>query len=201
MREYAHLACLGVVSGVMSVLGAWLVPTGIAWCPGLVFGVAVIAEHIGLSFEIGAFIAGVALARSPLSFFLSERLKPFRDFFLVFFFFALGTRLDITAARTLLLPALLITLLMMATKYATYRMLFRMVGETPPFAHETGMRLAQASEFSLIIALAAHTNGWLSDSAFLMVQLATIFSMIISSCIVVTRFPSPLAVKPKLKQD
>jgi len=169
----------------------------LGWC----LGTAVIAEHIGLSYEIGAFIAGVALARSPLSYFLSESLKPFRDFFLVFFFFVLGTRLDLSIARTMFWPALLLTLLMMATKYFSFRTLFRAVGEEKPFAHETGARLAQASEFSLIVAVVAHADGWLSDSAFQMVQLVTIFSLIISSYVVVSLFPSPLAVNPKLKQD
>jgi len=167
------------------------------WC----LGVAIIAEYIGLSYEVGAFIAGVSLARSPLAFFLSEGLKPFRDFFLVFFFFVLGTRLDLSVARTLVLPALLLTLLMMTTKYFSFRTLFRVVGEAGPFAHETGMRLAQASEFSLIVAVVAHTDGWLSDVAFQMVQLVTIFSLIISAYIVTVRFPSPLAANPKLKQD
>jgi len=169
----------------------------LGWC----LGIAVAAEHLGLSYEIGAFIAGVALARSPLSYFLSEDLKPFRDFFLVFFFFVLGTRLDLGIARVLFWPALLLTLLMMGTKYVSFRTLFRIVGEEKPFAKETGARLAQGSEFSLIVAMAAHTSGLLNDTALQMVQLVTIFSLIISSYVVVSRFSSPLAANPKLKQD
>lgn len=169
----------------------------LGWC----LGVSILAGHLGLSHEIGAFIAGVALARSPMAYFLSEGLKPFRDFFLIFFFFVLGTRLDFEAARSLFIPAILLTLLMMTTKYFSFRTLFRWVGEEKKFAHETGMRLAQASEFSLIVAVVAHTDGFLTDRAFQMIQLATIFSLIISSYIVVNRCPSPLAVNPKLKQD
>lgn len=169
----------------------------LGWC----LGGAVAAESLGLSLEIGAFVAGVALARSPLAFFLSEQLKPFRDFFLVFFFFALGSRLDLAAARQLFFPGLLLTLLMMLTKYASFRTLFRIVGEEKSFAHETGARLAQASEFSLIVAMMAHRDGWLPDRGFQMVQIVTIFSMVLSSYLVVKRFPSPLASNSKLKQD
>lgn len=169
----------------------------LGWC----LGIAVLAELLGLSHEIGAFIAGVALSRSPLSYFLSEGLKPFRDFFLIFFFFVLGTRLDLGTVRSLLLPGILLTLLMMATKYFSFRTLFRIIGEEKPFAHETGMRLAQASEFSLIVAVVAHTDGWLPDAGFQMIQLVTILSLVISSYVVVARFPSPLATNPKLKQD
>ena len=169
----------------------------LGWCLGL----ALIAKHIGLSHEIGAFIAGVALARSPLAFFLSEQLRPFRDFFLVFFFFVLGTRFDPTALRAVALPALILCPLMMAAKYGTFRWLFNRAKEDASFAHETGGRLAQASEFSLILVIAEQRAGLLSNNGFQLVQLTTVLSLLISSYIVTARFPSPLASNPKLKQD
>lgn len=169
----------------------------LGWC----LLIAQLAHALGLSYEIGAFIAGVALARSPISYFLSEQLKPFRDFFLVFFFFVLGTRFDPSAARAVILPALLLCILMMAAKYGCFRFLFRKVGEPKPFAHETGARLAQASEFSLILVLAEQRAGILDSNGFQLVQLVTFFSLILSSYFVVARFPSPLASNPKLKQD
>jgi Kef-type K+ transport system membrane component KefB len=169
----------------------------LGWC----LLIALLSHAAGLSYEIGAFIAGVALARSPISYFLSEQLKPFRDFFLVFFFFVLGTRFDIATCSTILLPALLLALVMMGTKYVSFRTLFRAVGEDAPFAHETGARLAQASEFSLILVLAETKADLLGDAAFQLVQLTTVFSLVLSSYLVVSRFPSPLASTPKLKQD
>lgn len=167
------------------------------WC----LLIALLSHAAGLSYEIGAFIAGVALARSPVSYFLSEQLKPFRDFFLVFFFFVLGTRFDPVLTQTVLLPAILLTLLVIAAKYFSFRTLFRFVGEDKKFAHETGARLAQASEFSLIVILAELQAGLIGDRAFQLVQLVTVLSLILSSYLVVTHFPSPLASNPKLKQD
>ena len=169
----------------------------LGWC----LLIALLSHKLGLSYEIGAFIAGVALARSPLSYFLSEQLKPFRDFFLVFFFFVLGARFDPAAARAVVLPALLLCILTMAAKYGCFRFLFRKAGETKSFAHETGARLAQASEFSLILVLAEYRAGLLNEAGFQLVQLVTFFSLILSSYFVVARFPSPLASNPKLKQD
>ena len=49
----------------------------IGWC----LGIAMLAELMGLSAEVGAFIAGVALAAHPISQYISENLKPLRDFF------------------------------------------------------------------------------------------------------------------------
>ena len=174
-----------------------LILLSLGWC----LGVAVAAEVSGLSLEIGAFIAGVALARSPIAFYLSEQLKPFRDFFLVFFFFVLGSRLDPAALRCLILPGLLLTLLLMATKLISFRWLFRRVGEEKHFSTEMGARLAQTSEFSLIVAVVAHRDGWMTGAGLQMIQIVTILSLVISSYIVVERFPSPLASNPKLKQD
>jgi Kef-type K+ transport system membrane component KefB len=53
----------------------FLVPIG--WCLGL----AMAAERLGLSHEIGAFVAGVTLAQSPMALYIVDRLKPLRDFF------------------------------------------------------------------------------------------------------------------------
>ncbi len=169
----------------------------LGWCLAL----ALLSHAIGLSHEIGAFIAGVALARSPLAFFLSEQLKPFRDFFLVFFFFVLGTRFDPSALQAVALPALILCPLMMAAKYGTFRWLFNRTNEDAPFAHETGARLAQASEFSLILVMVEYRAGLLSDNGFQLVQLVTVLSLLISSYLITARFPSPLASNPKLKQD
>jgi len=49
----------------------------IGWC----LGFAELAAAVGLSTEIGAFLAGVALARNPIALFIGESLKPLRDFF------------------------------------------------------------------------------------------------------------------------
>ncbi|MCW8946442.1 MAG: cation:proton antiporter, partial [Sedimenticola sp.] len=76
----------------------------IGWCLGL----AEAATSLGLSHEIGAFIAGISLATSPVSFFISENLKPLRDFFLVLFFFSLGAGFDLTMLDDVILPAALI---------------------------------------------------------------------------------------------
>lgn len=95
----------------------------------------------------------------------------------------------------------MLCILLMAAKYGCFRFLFRKVGEPSEFANETGARLAQASEFSLILVLAEQRAGLLNNNGFQLVQLVTFFSLILSSYLVVARFPSPLASNPKLKQD
>jgi Kef-type K+ transport system membrane component KefB len=169
----------------------------LAWC----FALAVVAKRIGLSHEIGAFVAGVALASNSVSLFLSEGLKFFRDFFLVLFFFALGARLDLLVLQAVLLPATCLAVGLLLVKPIAYALAFRIAGESREFSREIGTRLGQASEFSLIVALTAYHAGVIRQSASQLIQLATILTMIVSSYIVVFLYPTPLGTRKALKQD
>ncbi|HCA88920.1 MAG TPA: sodium:proton antiporter, partial [Legionellales bacterium] len=84
----------------------------IGWCLGL----SVLAQSWGLPEEIGAFVAGVALASSPISLFIAESLKPLRDFFLVMFFFAVGATFNFTYLTQIIIPASLLGFIMLILK-------------------------------------------------------------------------------------
>jgi len=170
---------------------------GLAWC----FGVASISHHMGLLFESGAFFAGVALARHRISFVISEKLKPLRDFFLVLFFFALGAKLNILMMLDVLVPALVLAALFLFLKPLIFRKAFLMAGEKKNFARETSFRLGQLSEFSLLIAMLALQMGTISTRASQLIQLVTILTFIGSSYWVVFKFPTPIGVSDKLIKD
>jgi Kef-type K+ transport system membrane component KefB len=76
----------------------------IGWC----LGVAQLAHCMNLSYEIGAFIGGVSIATGPIALFISESLKPLRDFFLVLFFFALGAKFNLAILPSVWLPTLVL---------------------------------------------------------------------------------------------
>ncbi len=67
---------------------------------------AELSVWLGLSAEIGAFIAGVSIASSPIAQYIAISLKPLRDFFLVVFFFSVGSGLDMTLLPEIAVPAL-----------------------------------------------------------------------------------------------
>ena len=169
----------------------------LGWC----LGVAQAAESLGLSYEIGAFIAGVAIATNPIARFIAESLKPLRDFFLVMFFFALGAGFDFDAAGTMWLPALVLAVAALALKPAVFRFLLVRAAETNKLAWEIGFRLGQLSEFSLLIVFIALETGLMSSAAGNLVQLATIITFIGSSYLVVFRYPTPIAVSDHLRRD
>lgn len=66
---------------------------------------------------------------------------------------------------------------------------------------EIGFRLGQMSEFSLLIGALAVEQTLIGERASLTIQLATIITFLVSSYLVVGRFPTPIAVSDKLRQD
>ncbi len=169
----------------------------IGWCLGL----AELANTLGLSHEIGAFIAGVALATSPIARFIAESLKPLRDFFLVLFFFSLGASFNLAMLQEILLPALLLAAAILLIKPLVFRRLLRRSGETGVRALEIGVRLGQISEFSLLIAVLALELDVMSHRASYLIQMATLLTFIASSYFIVLRYPTPIATSDKLRRD
>lgn len=169
----------------------------IGWC----LGIAELATGIGLSHEVGAFIAGVTLATSPIARFIAESLKPLRDFFLVLFFFALGAGFDIGGLTSVWLPALVLALLAVVVKPWIFKLLLRREQEKASMASETGVRLGQISEFSLLIVIVATQVSLMSERAALLMQSATIISFVASSFWIVRRYPTPISMDKTLRRD
>lgn len=169
----------------------------IGWC----LGFAELSAAAGLSAEIGAFIAGVALATSPISTFIAESLKPLRDFFLILFFFSLGAQFDPSMVQELLIPALVLGVLLVVMKPPLFRGFLLRTGESDRFSREVGVRLGQISEFSLFIAMLAEQSAVISMRASALIQLATLVSFVLSSYWIMLRYPTPIAVSARLRRD
>ncbi|MSQ67007.1 MAG: cation:proton antiporter [Gammaproteobacteria bacterium] len=169
----------------------------IAWC----LSIAELASRLGLSHEIGAFIAGVALANCPVSLFIADSLRPLRDFFLILFFFSVGASLELGLLAQTLLPALTLAALMLVAKPWVFQRLFVREQETPALAREAGVRLGQISEFSLLIAVLATQIGLLGSLASNVLQLAVVLTLVASSYFIVMRYPTPMAVRDDLRRD
>ena len=169
----------------------------IGWC----LGVAQLGHSMGLSYEMGAFIAGVALATSPIATFIAESLKPLRDFFLIMFFFALGAGFDLSLLATVVLPATVLALTMLVTKPLVFKALLEWEGEEARLGREIGVRLGQVSEFSLLIALLAASGGVIGAKASYLIQATTLITFICSSYLIMFRYPTPIAVSESLRRD
>jgi Kef-type K+ transport system membrane component KefB len=178
------------------VIQEYIFLLAIGWCLGL----AELSVALGLSHEIGAFVAGVALATSRISFFIAESLKPLRDFFLIIFFFTLGAGLDLHLLMDVLLPAIVLAAVVLAVKPWVFKRLLVNAGESSARASEIGMRLGQGSEFTLLIAVLALETGIVRHQAAHLLELTTILSMMVSMYLIVRRYPTPIAARDDLRR-
>ncbi len=175
----------------------YLFLVAIGWC----LGIAALAQVLGLSYEIGAFVAGVAIATGPVALYIAENLRPLRDFFLVLFFFSLGASFDLSVLSQVIAPAALLAAALLWVKPAVFRALLVWQKEPPASAREIGVRLGQTSEFSLLVAYLALEVGVIGTRASYLIQLTTLLTFIASSYYVVLRYPSPIAVSDRLRRD
>ena len=169
----------------------------IGWC----LGIAVLAKQLGLSLEIGAFIAGISIATSPISQYIAEHLKPLRDFFLVLFFFSLGAAFNLGLLGQVIVPAILLALLMVSLKPIIFRFLLHRAKEPNDISWEVGFRLGQISEFSLLIAYLATASAIIGQEASHLIQATAILTFILNTYMVILRYPSPIAISDKLRRD
>lgn len=169
----------------------------IGWCLGMSF----LARYIGLSEDIGAFVAGVVLASSPISLYIAESLKPLRDFFLVMFFFSIGATFNFGFVAQVVIPAFILAGLMLFIKPLLFNFLLARAGEKKSVAKEVGLRLGQASEFSLLVASIAFSTQLISEVAANLIQATTILTFIVSSYLVVLKYPTPIALSDKMRKD
>jgi len=169
----------------------------IAWCLGL----AELSELAGLSLEIGAFVAGVTIATSPIALYIADHLKPLRDFFLVLFFFSIGAGFHMDLLAEVIVPAAVIAAAILAVKPITFKFMLRRMSETSALGWETGFRLGQISEFSLLIAFVATAQNLISQEASHLIQATAILTFLASSYLVVFRYPTPIAVDDRLRRD
>jgi Kef-type K+ transport system membrane component KefB len=160
-----------------------------------------VAEVIGLSYEMGAFIAGVAFASSPISLVIVEHLKPLRDFFLILFFFSIGAQFNLLMTEDVLIAGVVIAIMLILLKPLVFRQGFRLIGESNEFSTELGVRLGQGSEFSLLVAYSAVASGLIDMRASYLIQMVVIISFVLSTYWVVFRYRTPIAGSEKNRMD
>jgi len=197
---FAYLAARYVLVpliGKFDKIREYIFLTAIGWC----LGISQIAALMGLSYAIGAFIGGVALATSPIALYIADSLKPLRDFFLVLFFVSLGAGFDLAMLGAVLLPTLLLGVSLVLVKPWVFRGFLQWAGERSRIAMEVGVRLGQVSEFSLLIAVLAEQNRLIGKEASYLVQATTLLTFIASTYYLVLTYPTPVAISDRLRRD
>lgn len=169
----------------------------LAWC----LLIAETAEVAGLSYAMGAFIAGISIASNQIALVIAEHLNPLKEFFLILFFFSIGAQLEFPIPLWVLVASALAGIALVFIKTYTYRWAFALSKEPEPLARELGVRLGQGSEFGILIAYTGLAYGALSTQGAAFIQVTTMVSFVVSTYWVVWKYPTPVSPNPKMRQN
>jgi len=149
-------------------------------------GVAALASlpQIGLSLEIGAFMAGVALAESVEHYQIMSRVKSLRDFFAVMFFIVLGSKMVLGGGAGVWGPTILLSAFVLVGNPIIVMALMAWLGYRPRTAFMAGVTVAQISEFSLIVVTLGHRLGHIDQRVVSIVTAVGLITIVLSSYLV-----------------
>ena len=141
---------------------------------------ATAAAYLGLSREMGALIAGIAISSFPYSVHVISRVVPLRDVFLTLFFVSLGMKIPVPDAA-LFLPLLLFILFVVVSRFIAVYPLVRLAGGSDRAGFISSLNLTQVSEFSLVIASFGLQYGHISEYYMTIALYAMTITAIVSS--------------------
>ena len=180
------------------VLGIYLIPTFLKKISrlvndellliisiGLCLGMVVIANAIGFSSALGAFLAGSILAGTFQGKRIESMVKPIKDLFGAVFFVSVGMLIEPNLLVEYLGPILIITAVTILGQmtFATLGILFS--GQSLHTAIRGGFSMVQIGEFSFIIASLGMSLGVISDFLYPIVVCVS----------VITTFTTPIFIK------
>ena len=127
----------------------------------------------------GAFCAGFAVSPFPVNAVIRGQLTSMSDFFIALFFTALGAMLVIPTLKTVLVAGLMALGVMITTPLLVTWFAERS-GMTARSSIESGLLLAQTSEFSLVVALLGAGQDMLDSELLAAITLATVVTMVLT---------------------
>ena len=165
---------------------------------GVCFGYSLLAEILGLSVAIGAFLAGVLVAESKSAEVSKILSSPIKDMFVAIFFVSVGALMDISQLDDYIFLAIVLIALVIGLKLGG-NLLGNFIFRQPRRKSlRSGFALAAPrGEFSIIIIKIGVDTGVVSAFLFPLIGIITI----------ITAFISPFLVKagdkiiPKMAED
>ena len=153
-----------------------LVLFAIAWAVAL----GAMSDELGFGVEVGAFLAGVSLAATPYRESIGSRLVTIRDFLLLFFFIDLGSRIDLGQIAGQLWIALVLSVFVLVGKPAIVMALLGAKRYRKRVSLETGLALAQISEFSLILGAVGLRLGHIEEETTSLLTAVALITIAVS---------------------
>lgn len=146
----------------------------------LCLGIALLTEHLGLSIEMGAFVAGLMISEVEYSDQTLTYVEPLRDIFASLFFAAIGMLIDpVFLWNNLELILGLVTIVFIG-KFLIVTPLVRLFGYPFKTALIAGLGLAQIGEFSFVLASEGQALGLVSRRVYLLILGTTAVTLVLT---------------------
>ena len=146
----------------------------IAWALGMA---TLVGGPLGFSYEIGGFLAGLALSNLPDHLGISSKTKSLRDFFLTIFFVTLGSQLLVGDINNILPKAILFSSFVLIGNPLIVMLIMGILGHKSRTSFLASVTVAQISEFSFILMAMGKSLGHVSDSELALVVLVGAITM------------------------
>ena len=195
---------VGIVIGTAWLATRWLLPgafrmvakspelvvtLALGWC----FGLGMFAGQLGpwadalgipvhpsVSMELGALVAGTSIATFPYAHEVVAKVGNLRDFFITLFFVALGMSIPVPSGVAVLFAALALAVVMFLLRYVVFLPLLYATGLDRRHATTTSTKLAQVSEFALVIAYLGLSLGHIDGELVSVVIFAFVLTAILT---------------------
>ncbi len=144
----------------------------------IALGIAFVSSTVfGVSFALGAFLAGAVVSESDLSHQAAADALPLRDAFAVLFFVSVGMLLDPTFLMTDPLAILAMVALIVGSKAVVKFAIVMLFGYPVRTALTVGVGLAQIGEFSFILGTVGLMLGLLPSDGFQLIVASSLISI------------------------
>lgn len=184
---------IGLFAAGAVVVGIWIIPPllrlfartesrelFLLGVVGLALGIALLTESLGLSIEMGAFVAGLMISEVEYADQTLTYIEPLRDIFASLFFVAVGMLIDPLFLWTHLELILGLVFLVLVGKFLIVTPLVRIFGYSLTTALITGLGLAQIGEFSFVLASKGQAMGLVPRPVYLLIVGTTAVTLLIT---------------------
>ncbi len=146
----------------------------------LCLAIALLTDKLGLSIEMGAFVAGLMISEVEYSDQTLTYVEPLRDVFAALFFAAVGMLIDPIFLWNNLELILGLVLLVFVGKFLIVTPLVRAFGYSLRTAIIAGLGLAQIGEFSFVLASEGQALGLVSRRVYLLIAGTTAVTLVLT---------------------
>lgn len=180
------------------------IPAAVSWCFLVVFlgmNLDLITDtvfgfnlHMTVGSGMAALIAGATIANLPYSTEIVTKVGNIKDFFITLFFIGLGMSIPAPASWDVLIFAFVLAFLAILTRQVVFFPLLYATGCDQRTSEVTSARLAQISEFGLVIAFLAVQDEHISPS----LSSAIIFAFVLTALLTPTLYSNAYRIHEKI---